>query len=472
MAAEATQRATTTILLVGGGAREHAMAAAIARSRDGNLVAYLKHRNPGITKLASQFYLGDELEIDAVVDYAKQVAADLVVIGPEAPEEKGLADAVAKAGIPCASPTKAAARIETDKQFMRDLMERHNVPGRLGFHPFSDVKEALAFLDANGPVWAIKPIGLTGGKGVQVFGDHFQDVAGAKAYAASVFESGAGGGALQFEELAVGQEFTLMCLTDGTTVLPMVACQDHKRLYEGDAGPNTGGMGSYSQADGLLPFLTKGEFNDAADIVQALVDALRVEGTPYVGAIYGQFMLTVDGPKVIEINARFGDPEAMNVLHLLETDYGMLLRAMVDGELHKCKLAFRPHATVVKYAVPEGYGDGKPEPGHKVTVDEAALADEGAAIYYASIEELDDGSLSTLTSRTLAVLGEGETIAEAEAAAERGLEHVHAESLAVRHDIGTAALIERRIRHMQELRKAASTEPPAADAAVPADEAT
>ncbi len=440
----------TRVLLVGGGAREHAMAAAIHRSKDAQLCVVMKHRNPGIAALADAILLHDELDIDTVVDFAKQTGCDLAVIGPEAPEEKGLADALADAGIPCASPTKAAARIETDKQFMRDLMRKHNVPGQLGFHPFDDADAACAFLEENGPVWAIKPIGLTGGKGVQVHGDHFSDVAGAQAYTRSVFESGAGGGHIQFEELAVGEEVTVMALTDGSTVLPMVACQDHKRLYEGDKGPNTGGMGSYSQADGLLPFLSKGEYDDAVEIVQGIVDALRAEGCPYVGAIYGQFMLTVDGPKVIEINARFGDPEAMNVLHLLETDYVMLLQSMVDGRLADRRLAFRPHATVVKYAVPQGYGDGKPVAGTPVRVDEAALEAAGAAVYYASIHEGDNG-LETLTSRTLGVLGEAETISEAEKIAEAGLAAIEGD-LVVRHDIGTTPLIEKRIRHMASLR--------------------
>ncbi len=447
---------TTRVLLVGGGAREHAMAAAIGRSQDAELVVVMKHRNPGIARIADAIHLHDELDVEGVVAYAVEQGVDLAVIGPEAPEEKGLADAFWDAGIPCASPRQAAARIETDKKFMRELMERYEVPGRLGFHPFSDVQSALSFLDEHGPVWAIKPIGLTGGKGVQVYGDHFDDVEGAKAYVRQVFESGSGGGALQFEELAVGEEFTVMALTDGTTVLPMVACQDHKRLREGDEGPNTGGMGSYSQADGLLPFLTQGEYEDGVAIIQALVDALREDGSPYIGAIYGQFMLTLDGPRVIEVNARFGDPEAMNVLHLLETDYVMLLQSMVEGKLHKRRLAFRPHATVVKYAVPTGYGDGKPKAGAPVQVNLEALEEEGATIYFASIEEGDDGTLHTLTSRTLAVLGEAETISEAERIAEAGLEHVQSEALYIRHDIGTAPLIEKRINHMRRLRDKAA----------------
>ncbi len=437
------------VLLVGGGAREHAMARAVKRSDDAALVVVMKHRNPGIAALADDVALLPETDVDAVVAYAKEQGCDLAVVGPEAPLEQGLADALTQAGVPTASPSAAAARIETDKRFMRELMAKHQVPGRLDHHHFDDETAALAFLDEHGPVWAIKPVGLTGGKGVQVHGDHFQDLDGAKAYVSQVFSKGTGGGAVQFEELAVGEEFTVMAFTDGTTVLPMVAVQDHKRLREGDEGPNTGGMGSYSQCDGLLPFLTQGEYEDAVLIVQALVDALRAEGCPYVGTLYGQFMLTAAGPKVIEVNARFGDPEAMNVLWLLETDYVMLLQAMVEGNLEARKVGFRPNATVVKYAVPQGYGDGTPEAGTPVTVDEAAIEALGATVFYASIEE-QDGHLRTLTSRTLAVLGEGETISEAEQVAEKALEHVHGD-LFVRHDIGTPAVIAKRIRNMQHI---------------------
>ncbi len=439
------------VLLVGGGAREHAMARLITRTSDAELLAVMKHRNPGIAALARSVFVHDEVDVAGVVAWAREQGADLAVVGPEAPLECGLSDALQEARIPCASPSQAAARIETDKTYMRQLMERYDVPGRLGFHRFDALEPALAFLDEHGPVWAIKPVGLTGGKGVQVYGDHFTSVDGAKGYVRSIFDSGAGGGALQFEELAVGEEFTVMAFTDGETVLPMVAVQDHKRLRDGDEGPNTGGMGSYSQADGLLPFLTRGEYAEALSILQALVRALDEDGARYVGTIYGQFMLTAEGPRVIEVNARFGDPEAMNVLHLLETDYVMLLRAMVEGQLAKRKLTFRPNATVVKYAVPRGYGDGTPTPGARVKVDEAAIDEEGGTVYYGSISESSRG-LSTLTSRTLAILGEAETIAEAERIAEAALKHVQCDDLVVRHDIGTSALIERRIKHMKAVR--------------------
>lgn len=440
------------VLLVGGGGREHAMAGALRRS-NAEVYAVLKHRNPGIVKLATGFRLLDELDIRAVVEWARGQKVELAVIGPEAPLAAGLTDALQNAGIPVASPSQAASRIESDKTFMRNLMAKHNLPGQLAFYPFDNEAAALGFLDENGAVWAIKPVGLTGGKGVQVYGDHFADVAGAKSYVRAIFSGKVGGGRVQFEELARGEEFTIMAFCDGTAqIATMPAVQDHKRLHDGDQGPNTGGMGSYTQADGLLPFLTQADYDEAADILRAIVGALALEGTPYRGAIYGQFMLTASGPKVIEVNARFGDPEAVNVLHLLESNYLDLLRAMVAGKLGGAKIAFRPKATVVKYVVPRGYGEGNPRSGTFVQVDEFNVKRGGAAVYYANIEQLTSGSLSTMPSRSLAMLGEGATVEEANALCEAALKHVHGEHLYVRHDIGTAELLQKRVDNMANIR--------------------
>lgn len=443
---------TLNVLLVGSGAREHAMALAIRRSQRAQLFVVTKHRNPGLVKSATGFKILDDRDAAGIVAFARMQKVHLAVIGPESPLEAGVGDALRAAGIAVASPSQSAARIETSKTFMRELMQRHQVPGRLGFHAFSDERAALAFLDQRGPRWAIKPVGLTGGKGVQVHGDHFQDLDGAKAYVKSVFAGKVGGGAVQFEELARGEEYTLMAFTDGTTVLPMPAVQDHKRLHEGDKGPNTGGMGSYSQADGLLPFLGAPDYQESVTILHGLVDALRADGTPYVGTIYGQFMLTAAGPKVIEVNARFGDPEAMNVLHLLESDYLALLEAMATGTLAGKQARFRPAATVVKYVVPLGYGDGRPESGRAIEVDEFNVRRVKGSVYFANVEQQPTGPLTTMTSRALGVLGEGPTVEHANAVCEAALRHVHGDRLFVRHDIGTPQLLDRRVEHMLAVR--------------------
>jgi phosphoribosylamine--glycine ligase len=443
---------TLNVLLVGSGAREHAMALAIRRSQRAQLFVVTKHRNPGLVKSATGFKILDDRDAAGIVAFAKMQKIHVAVVGPESPLEAGVSDALRAIGVAVASPSAAAARIETSKTFMRELMERHGVPGRLGFHAFSDERGALAFLDQRGPVWAIKPVGLTGGKGVQVHGDHFHDLEGAQAYVRSVFAGRVGGGSVQFEELARGEEYTIMAFTDGTTVLPMPAVQDHKRLYEGDKGPNTGGMGSYSQADGLLPFLSRSDYDESVSILQGLVDALRADGTPYVGAIYGQFMLTAGGPKVIEVNARFGDPEAMNVLHLLESDYLGLLEAMATGTLAGKQARFRPAATVVKYVVPVGYGEGRPESGRQIEVDDFNVRRVKGFVYFANVEQQPTGPLTTMASRAVGVLGEGPTVEHANAVCEAALKHVHGDKLFVRHDIGSPQLLAQRQQHMLAIR--------------------
>jgi phosphoribosylamine--glycine ligase len=457
---------TLNVLLVGSGAREHAMALALRRSQRAHLYVVMRHRNPGLAKSASGFKILDDRDAAGIVAWAKAQRIHLAVIGPESALEAGVSDALRAAGIAVASPSQAAARIEISKTFMRGLMLRHGIPGRLGHHPFTDLDSALGFLEENGPVWAVKPVGLTGGKGVQVYGDHFQDAEGAAAYVRAIFAGRQGGGAVQFEELAQGEEFTLMAFTDGTTLLPMPAVQDHKRLLEGDKGPNTGGMGSYTQADGLLPFLDAAEYRHSVAILHGIVDALRAEGTPYVGTIYGQFMLTAAGPKVIEVNARFGDPEAMNVLHTLESDYLALLEAMATGTLAGREARFRPAATVVKYVVPKGYGEGSPAAGRYVQIDDFNIKRCKGTVFMGAIEQQTSGPLVTMASRTAGVLGEGATLAEANAVCEASLKHIHGDALHVRHDIGTPELLARRVRHMEALR--AQTSSGAAAAAPPA----
>ncbi|MEK6975043.1 MAG: phosphoribosylamine--glycine ligase [Candidatus Thermoplasmatota archaeon] len=454
--ANALPRGQLNVLLIGSGAREHAMAAAIRRSQRAHLFVVTKHRNPGLVKSATGFKILDDRDVAGIVAWAKMQKIQLAVTGPESALEAGVTDALRAAGIAVASPSQAAARIETSKTFMRELMRKHKLPGQLGFHAFTNQGEALRFLESKGPVWAIKPVGLTGGKGVQVYGDHFTDLEGAKLYVHSVFQGNVGGGAVQFEELARGEEFTVMAFTDGTTVLPMPAVQDHKRLLEGDKGPNTGGMGSYSCPDGLLPFLSQPEYDESVRILQSIVDALRTEGTPYVGTIYGQFMLTAQGPKVIEVNARFGDPEAMNVLHTLESDYLALLEGMATGTLAGQQARFRPTATVVKYVVPRGYGDGTPAAGKFVEIDNFGVKRVGGAVYFGSIEQIPSGTLATMASRTVGVLGEGPSLAEANAVCDASLRHIHGESLFVRRDIGSQALVEQRVRHMNAVRQEAA----------------
>jgi phosphoribosylamine--glycine ligase len=230
----------------------------------------------------------------------------------------------------------------------------------------------------------------------------------------------------------------------------MPAVQDHKRAYEGDVGPNTGGMGSYSQEDGLLPFLKKEEYQECVDIMQSIIGAMRKDGTPYKGILYGQFILTSKGPKVIECNARFGDPEAMNVLPLLTTDFSEICNGIIDGTLSSKSASFLNKATVCKYVVPMGYGV-ESKVGEKVEVDVKKILEGGAELFFASVNQKND-QIYTTSSRSLAVVGIDNSIFEAEKIAENALSNVKGK-IFMRHDIGKKELIEKRIKHMEELRR-------------------
>ncbi|MCK5259146.1 MAG: phosphoribosylamine--glycine ligase [Thermoplasmatales archaeon] len=440
------------ILVIGGGAREHAICDAVCRSKgDIKLYSIMHNLNPGIKHLSKDFLQEKETNTSQVIKYAKEKEIDLVIVGPEAPLEAGLVNELNKNDIDACSPTKEAARIETDKEWMRDLLKRYKIHGQLKCESFTDVQKAKRFIDdLNGEI-AIKPIGLTGGKGVKVAGDHFHGVDEALTYVKEVIDEKIGGKAkVLIEEKAVGEEFTLQAFSDGYSILPFHAVQDHKRLLPGDKGPNTGGMGSYSCADGLLPFLSKSEYEEAAVILQKIVEALNKEGCKYIGPIYGQFMVTTDGPKIIEINARFGDPEAMNVLPLLTSNFADICKGIIEGNLNSKKVTFKNLATVCKYIVPMGYGV-ESLVGEKVDVDEKKIEKSGAELFYASVNK-QNNDIFTTTSRSLAVVGIDDSIFEAEKIAEKALSHVKG-NVFMRHDIGKKELIEKRIKHMNDLRK-------------------
>lgn len=429
------------ILVVGGGGREHAIARALSRNSDVKLYSVMARQNPGIAQVSEKVLLKKETDVREVAAFASEHAVDYAVIGPEAPLEAGIADVLHEAGIPCVGPTRMAARLETDKAFCRTMMEKHGVAGCPLFRVFhGDAEGACDFIDDYDDDLVVKPIGLTGGKGVKVMGEQV-DAAGAKEYVHTL------GGDVVLEERLIGEEFTLQAFVDGNHLVPMPLVQDHKRAYEGDVGPNTGGMGSYSLEDHLLPFVSGVDYDAALDIMRSAVAAMITEGQPYRGILYGQFMNTRDGPKVVEFNSRFGDPEAMNVLSILESDFSEVLCRIVDGTLSQAHVKFAPKATVCKYLVPEGY-PAAPVAGAPITLGD--YGDYGdALLYYANVEE-KGGQLSTLTSRTMAFVGIGDTLEEAEAQAETAAGSVGG-GVWYRHDIGKKEILEKRIAHMREI---------------------
>ena len=438
------------VLAVGGGAREHAIVEALARS-GAEVFSCMKNSNPGISRSAKSFALIDETDVPKVIQFARSSKVELAVIGPEAPLEAGLSDALREEGILTASPSKAAAKIETSKSFMRELLAKHKIKGSVKYEIANSVEEVRVALGNLGTSIVVKPIGLTGGKGVKVFGEHLLSEKDVIDYADEIFSKRIGGAAkLVIEEKLVGEEFTVQAFCDGRNVVPMPAVQDHKRAYTGDQGPNTGGMGSYSQQDGLLPFLRRDEYDAAVDIMGSVLAALKKEGAEYRGAMYGQFMLTRDGPKVIEFNARFGDPEAMNVLSLLNSDFTAICSKMASGSISMNDARFMPKASVCKYVVPEGYGT-KSIAGEELMVDESSIMREGALIYYANVNE-KDGKIFTTTSRSVGIVGIANTIEEAERIAENGLKHVRGR-IHVRHDIAKKAMLDEKVKRMDGIRR-------------------
>ncbi|MFW6448636.1 MAG: phosphoribosylamine--glycine ligase [Halobacteriota archaeon] len=437
-----------SVLLIGGGGREHAIARAVAESEhEHELHAVASNRNPGIAGIADSFESLDETDSRAVVERAEAVGATLAIVGPEAPLAAGVSDALERAGIYTFAPSRADARIETDKAWQRSFMREHDITGCPDFETFDDPGAAADYVrEVEGDV-AVKPTGLTGGKGVRVTGDQLTKDDAETYVRESDYD------AWVVEERLVGEEFTLQAFVADGDLRLTPAVQDHKRAYEGDEGPNTGGMGSYSDAAEVLPFMTTADYHAAAGILRETVEALPT----YRGVLYGQFMLTADGPKVVEFNARFGDPEAMNTLPVLETDFLDIATAPRDGRSLPA-LAFDDRATVCKYAVPAGYPTD-PAGGTRISVDEGTIdrvnrrsADEDAEarLYYASVDQRADG-LYTTTSRSFAVVGLAGSIADAEAVASAALDGV-GDGVRIRRDVGTAELIQRRIDHMAELR--------------------
>jgi len=433
-------------MLVGHGAREHAIAEALVRG-GATLRAFMGARNPGITRLCNEnIKVGSLDNFEAMAEFAEGI--DFAVIGPEGPLVVGVADALQSAGIPCVGPTIQCAQLEGSKIFARNLLGKHHVPGNVEFEAFARYDEGgmRAFMRQLGEEnYVVKPEGLTGGKGVKVAGEHLASIDDGLAYAEEVMRTGAG---VVIEERVEGEEFTLQTFVDGTRVVGTPLVQDHKRAFDDDQGPNTGGMGSYSMPDGLLPFVTQSEVDKGIDIMTKTIEAVNSEtGESYKGFLYGQFMKTAKGIKVIEFNARFGDPEAINVLSIMNSNLVDVCQQIVDGTLGG-PLDFHPQATVVKYLVPAGYPTN-PTADQPLEIDEECLQKLGAQQYFASVDE-KDGVIYTSHSRAIAILGIADSLEDAEQIAEKGTTCVTGD-LFHRQDVGTQALLQKRIAHMESL---------------------
>jgi phosphoribosylamine--glycine ligase len=408
------------ILLLGSGGREDALGWRLRQSPScDTLIA--APGNPGIARWAECLAI-DPCDPRAVVDLARRAAIDLVVVGPEAPLVAGVGDALRAAGIAVFGPNAAAARLEGSKGFTKDLCRDHGIP-TAAYVRTERVGDALAALDRFTIPVVIKADGLAAGKGVTV--------AMSRAEAEAAINA-AGNGPLVIEEFLAGEEASLFALVDGATAVPFASAQDHKRVGEGDTGPNTGGMGAYAPA----PVLTAELENRAMDeIVRPTARALADAGTPFSGVLYAGLMLTAQGPKLIEYNVRFGDPECEAIMPLVEGDFAALLHAVATGrlaEIEPPRLAARHAMTVIVAA--RGY-PGQPASGGAIRAIEAAEQVEGVTVFHAGTA-LTAGGLVAKGGRVLAVTAVADTFANARARAYRAVDQIDFADGFHRSDIG------------------------------------
>ena len=408
------------ILLLGSGGREDALAWRLRQSPScGKLIA--APGNPGIARWAD-CVAADPCDPVAVVELARRHAIDLVVVGPEAPLVAGVADALRAGGIAVFGPGAAAAQLEGSKGFTKDLCRANGIP-TADYVRAEWADDALAALDRFAIPVVIKADGLAAGKGVTV--------AMSRAEAEAAIDA-AGDGPLVIEEFLDGEEASLFALVDGGTAVPLASAQDHKRVGEGDTGPNTGGMGAYAPAPVLTPELQRRAMDE---IVEPTARALAAAGTPFSGVLYAGLMLTADGPKLIEYNVRFGDPECEAIMPLVEGDFAELLNAVATGRLNEIeppRLSPRHAMTVIVAA--RGY-PGTPASGGLIREIDAAEQVEGVTVFHAGTA-LSDGRLVAKGGRVLAVTAVADSFANARARAYRAIDQIDFADGIHRRDIG------------------------------------
>ena len=421
---------TIDILLLGSGGREHALAKKLAESpRCGTL--YIAPGNGGTLQEGVNVALAED-DPEAVAAFAREEGIGLVVIGPEAPLVAGVADAVRAAGIACFGPGAEGAQMEGSKRFSKELMERAGIP-TAAYGSFTDEEAALAYVCEQGAPLVVKADGLAAGKGVVVATEQGQAKEAVRECFAGAF--GDAGSTVVIEECLTGPECSLLAFTDGKTVRPMATAQDHKRALEGDRGPNTGGMGVYSP----VPIVTDEELAVMKQVMVDTVAELAAEGIDYRGCLYGGFMLTPEGPKVLEFNARFGDPETQVILPRLENDLVDVMLACAEQRLDDVELSWRDEWAVAVVLTSAGY-PGSYEKGKVITGVEDADALDGVTVYHAGTAVTDAGELVTSGGRVLAVTALGDTFEAARDLAYAACEKIDFEGKTLRHDIGLKAL--------------------------------
>ncbi len=419
------------VLVVGGGGREHALVWKIAQSPLVTKV-YCAPGNPGIAQLAKCVDIKAD-EIDVLLDFARAEAIDLTVVGPEAPLTLGIVDRFQEAGLDIFGPNKAAAQLEGSKDFSKALMARYDIP-TAAYRTFSDRDQAVAYIHEQGAPIVVKADGLAAGKGVVVAMSEDEAVAAVdNIMVAGAF--GEAGSKVVIEEFMEGEEASFFAFTDGRNILPLASSQDHKRIFDGDQGPNTGGMGAYSPA----PVVT-GELYEqiVAKIVRPTIDGMAKDGCPYAGILYVGLMIADGKARVVEYNARFGDPEAQPLLMRLKSDIVPVMQACARGQLTQDRLEWLDKAAVCVVMASGGY-PADYEKDFPISGLEEAAAIEDLMVFHAGTA-LKDGQIVNSGGRVLGVTGLGRTVAEAIDKAYAGVEKISWQGVQYRRDIGQKAL--------------------------------
>jgi phosphoribosylamine--glycine ligase len=418
------------ILVLGGGGRDHAIVVALAASQGSDTIC-VAPGNGGSAPGAQNVNV-DMLDPRAVIHFAQSHEVGLVVIGPEAPLVAGVADAVREAHLLCFGPGASGARMEGSKRFSKEFMRRHHIP-TAEFDSFERISDALAYLAEHTAPIVVKADGLAAGKGVVVA----QTLDEARLAILDCFSGrfGAAGTTVVIEECMTGPECSLLVFTDGEHVLPMAPAQDHKRALEGDVGPNTGGMGVYSP----VPIVTAEEYRQMLRYMELTVAELRGEGIDYRGVLYGGFMLTPAGPKVLEFNARFGDPETQVILPRLKTDLLEVMLATAAGDLASMELEWEERWALSVVLASAGY-PGAYEKGKPITGIEAAEALGDVRVYHAGTRRTADDLLVSAGGRVLNVTALGASFEQARERAYQAVELIEFEGKTYRRDIGARAL--------------------------------
>ena len=385
------------ILIIGGGGREHALAWKIAQSPKVTAL-FCAPGNPGTAQVATNLDIPAD-DLDRLLAFALEQSIDLTVVGPEQPLVLGLADWFQENGLKVFGPSAKAAQLEGSKAFSKDLMQKYDIP-TAAYAAFDDADEARAYLKGKGPQ-VVKADGLAAGKGVFVCANEAEAVdAIGQIMNDKIF--GESGNRIIIEERLEGQEVSLLAFTDGTTVLPMEAAQDHKAVFDGDTGPNTGGMGAYSPAPIFTPEL-KQQVIDR--IMVPAVNGMRADGIPYQGVLYAGLMITANGPKTLEFNARFGDPETQPLMMRMQSDIVPIMEACADGTLESCSLEWKPETAVCVVMASEGY-PGSYEKGRPIRGLDQANSLPGVTVFHAGTKQAGD-DIVTSGGRVLGVTALG-----------------------------------------------------------------